>query len=263
MNDVRGLPSRLLRKPSDAAGARVFCVPYSGVGGSMFSGWPRWIGPAEVCPIQLPARENRVREPHYGTYEVLARDLVDQLLPYLDRPFLLFGHCAGALPAFETVALLAENGLPLPHQLVVSAQVPPHHCPQDRFLDMDDEQLGKELGRLIVERGGTPHPALIELTLEVLHQDLDANRSYRRERPLRLPVGITALHWADDDEITPEQIRPWQEYSADVRFPVLDGGHYTFLSAPDKLTELLARLLAEPGSPQPSGAGTGHTEGHG
>lgn len=263
MSDRHPFLTRLLRRPSDDAEARVFCFPYSGVGGSMFSQWPRMIGTAEVCPIQLPARENRVREPHYGTYEELAADLVKQLLPYLDRPFVLFGHCAGALPAFETAALLAERGLPLPHRLVVSAQVPPHHCPQDRFLDMDDEQLGRELGRIIVERGGEPHPALIELTLEVLHQDLDANRVYRRQRPLTLPVGITALHWADDEEITLEQIRPWREYSADVRFSVLDGGHYAFLSAPEQLTDLLASLLADPRSPEPSGAGTGHSGGHG
>ena len=263
MSDIRPFPTRLLRRPSEDAEARVFCFPYSGVGGSMFSQWPRAIGTAEVCPIQLPARENRVREPHYGTYQELAAELVEQLLPYLDRPFVLFGHCAGALPAFETAALLAERGLPLPHRLVVSAQVPPHHCPQDRFLDMDDEQLGRELGRIIVERGGEPHPALIELTLEVLHQDLDANRVYRRPSPLVLPVGVTALHWADDEEITPEQIRPWREYSSDVRFSVLDGGHYAFLSAPQQLMDLFAALLAEPRSPEPSGAGSGHAGGHG
>ncbi|MDV9169313.1 thioesterase domain-containing protein [Streptomyces sp. W16] len=260
---MTGFSRWLLRRPSDDATARIFCFPYSGVGASMFNRWPRWIGSVEVCPLQLPARENRVREPHFGTYEALAENLVEPLLPYLDRPFVLFGHCAGALPAFETAALLAERGLPLPLELVVSAQVAPHHCPQNRFLDMDDEQLGEELARVIVEGGGEPHPLLIELTLEVLHQDLDANRVYNRERPSLLPAGITALHWADDTEIAPEQLLGWKEYAADVGFPVLDGGHYAFLSAPEQLMELFASIFAERAKTGPALRRTGHPGGHG
>ena len=33
----------------------------------------------EICLIQLPGRENRVREPHYGTYEELAVQLAESL----------------------------------------------------------------------------------------------------------------------------------------------------------------------------------------
>ncbi|WP_329314360.1 thioesterase II family protein [Streptomyces sp. NBC_01262] len=263
MTDTPQFPRWLLRKPSQDATARVFCFPYSGVGASMFNQWPQWIGTAEVCPLQLPARENRVREKHYGTYEALAESLIEPLLPYLDRPFVFFGHCAGSLPAFETALRLADLGLPAPRQLVVSAQVAPHHCPHDRFLDMDEEELGEELSYLVRKRGGTPHPLLIELTLDVLRQDLNANRVYRRDRPAHLPTGITVLHWADDTEVTPAQIQGWRDYSEDVSFPVLDGGHYEFLSAPHPLLELLRSLACGPERTDRRTAGTGQVQGGG
>jgi surfactin synthase thioesterase subunit len=236
---VPKFPPCLLRKPSENAAARVFCFPYSGVGASMFSRWPHWIDDIEVCPVQLPMRENRIREPHFRTFQQLAADLAPSLGPYLDRPFVFFGHCAGALPAFETARRLAVLGAPVPRRLVVSAQVAPHHCPHDRFLDLSDEQLAGELGELVIARGGHPHPALIEVTLHVLRQDLAANRVYRLDRPLPLEAGITVLHWRDDREVTLAELQGWRSYSADVRFAVLDGGHYEFLSGPHALIDEL------------------------
>lgn len=235
---TRGFPRWLLRRPADEAAARVFCFPYSGVGASMFNRWPRWLKTVEVCPIQLPARENRIREPHYGTYQQLAESVVDPLRPYLDRPFVFFGHCAGSLPAFETALRLAELGLPTPQRLVVSAQAPPHHCPHDRFLDLTDEELAAELGKIVMARGGEPHPLLIELTLDMLHRDLDANRVYTRERTV-LPFGVTVVHWSADHEVDLGLLRDWHGYADDVRFAELPGGHYEFLTAPAPLLDLL------------------------
>ncbi|MFF8279548.1 thioesterase II family protein [Streptomyces lateritius] len=254
-------PRSLLRKPSEDAAARVFCFPYSGVGASMFNQWPRWIGEVEVCPVQLPGRENRFREGHYGTYQELAADLADELTPYLDRPAVFFGHCAGSLPAFETALRLAELGGPAPREVVVSAQVAPHHCPNDRFLHMTDEELSAELSELIVSRGGEAHPMLLELTLMVLHKDLDANRVYHRADPVRLPSGITALNWSQDPEIEPAELKGWREHAEEVAFTELPGAHYAFLNAPAELLELL-HALALPGAPLPAPALSSPVEGH-
>jgi surfactin synthase thioesterase subunit len=235
----------LLRIPARESAGRVFCFPYSGVGASMFNRWPRWIGRFEVCPVQLPGRENRIRDAHPKTHQELAESITDQLLPLLDRPFALFGHCAGALPAFEVARRLTGGDLPRPRRLVVSAQVAPHHCPHDRFLDCTDDELVDELRRLTVQRGGQPHPALLALSLEVLRKDLDANRVYRLAEPVPIPMDITVLHWSADPEVTLPELEGWSQYAPDVRFTVLDGGHYEFLTAPDALLDLLSAQLRE------------------
>lgn len=234
----------LLRQPREDGSGRIFCFPYSGMGASMFSRWPRWIAGFEVCPIQPPGRENRSREPHFGRYERFAEAVTEYLAPYLDRPFVFFGHCAGALPAFETAHRLATLGLPLPARLYVSAQVAPHDCPHDRFLACDDDELRAELANLAVLRGGQPHPALIELALEILHDDLAVNRDYRRDSPVALPCPISVLHWADDVEVAEAQLTGWRWYSDEVDFTVLPGGHYDFLGAPACLVEKLSQASA-------------------
>lgn len=236
-------PSCLLRDPSESARARLFCFPYSGGGASMFSSWPHLLGDIDVCPVQLPARENRFREPHFGTYERLAQSLVDPLLPYLDRPFAFFGHCAGALPAFETALRLHREGLPVPAAVIVSAQVAPHHCPFDRYLGLGDDQLLEELAALTRSRGGEPHPLVLGMMLDVLRQDLESNRVYRRPAPVSVPSRVVVLHWAADVEIRQEQMRGWSGYGDRVSYEVLDGGHFAFLDAPEPLMKLVTDLF--------------------
>ncbi|HST48446.1 thioesterase II family protein [Jatrophihabitans sp.] len=236
-------PTRwLLRRPDEDAAARIFCFPYAGVGASMYAGWPPQVGPAEVCLLQLPGRENRLHEPHYGDYHALADQLIEQLLPYLDRPFGFFGHCSGAMPGYATALRLMLDGLPTPATLFVSSQVAPHHGPHSRFLSMTDDELRVELAGLVAALGGIPDPDLLTLGLGVLRRDVEAYRQYRVPGPVVLPGRITAIGWSDDPEITPEQLTGWGRYAAPERFRrvVLPGAHYSFLSAPEALLAELA-----------------------
>src|SRR6185503_20040560 len=215
-------PRWLLRRPSSDAAARLFCFPYSGSGASMYRSWPRRIGSIEVCPIQPPARENRIREPHYGTYEALAAALVDYLPPYLDRPFGFFGDCGGALPGVELTRQLEAAGLPTPRRLFISSQVAPHDGPYGRFLGLSRDELADELRKLIVALGGSPAPALVAMGLDLLSQDLEANRRYRSDGPRRLPCGITVIGWTEDREIPMPLMQGWRELSEECRFALLD-----------------------------------------
>jgi surfactin synthase thioesterase subunit len=231
----------LLHLVSDRFAARLFCFPYSGCGASMYRLWPRNIGPVEVCPIQLPARENRIREPHYGTYDRLADQLADALLPFLDRPYAFFGHCGAALPGFETTLRLVERGGPAPSHFFASAAVAPHEGPYGRFLQLSRPALAEELRLLMTTAGGRKPPQeVVDLYLEVLVADVDANKRYRKAEPVGLPCGITAIGWRHDTDVRPELMRGWQACGR-TRFPVLDGEHYTFLAAPPALLAEIER----------------------
>ena len=77
---------------------RLFCLPYAGGSASVFRDWPdRLPQSVEVCAIQLPGRETRLKEPVFTRLPPLVQELAQALLPSLDRPFALFGHSVGAL----------------------------------------------------------------------------------------------------------------------------------------------------------------------
>ncbi|WP_433226969.1 thioesterase II family protein [Actinomadura formosensis] len=228
------------REPKPNSHAYVFCLPYSGCGASMYRQWPEVMHGVEMCAVQPPGRENRLREPAFDTYEELAEALIPQLLPYLDRPFAFFGHCASSLVGYEVTVQLLGRGLPLPTRLFVSSQVAPHQGPHGRFLDMTDEQLADELSLLITEMGGNPRPDIIDVAMGTLLADIAANRRYKPAEPTVLPVPITALSWREDKEVPGALMGGWSE-CGEVAFRELEGGHYRFISAPETLKDELRR----------------------
>ncbi|GAB3464624.1 thioesterase domain-containing protein [Actinophytocola sediminis] len=212
----------------------------------MYRKWPRTLGDVEVCPVQPPGRESRLREPAFDSYEKLADDLVEALLPHLDRPFGLFGHCGSALPAYETAVRLVDRGLPAPTCLFVSSQVPPHLGPHGRFLEMTDDQLAEEVATLITELGGIPRPDVVELSLGVLRADVEANKRYRPAAPVYLPCPVSVLGWNQDTEVDPASMTGWSDCGR-ATFRVLDGPHYGFIDAPRELMDVFLLDLGRPG----------------
>ncbi|MFE2977339.1 thioesterase II family protein [Streptomyces sp. NPDC059258] len=231
-----------VRPPTAGVSSRLFCFPFSGSGASAFSAWPAAAGDAEICPVQFPGRENRLAHPHYGSYENLAEQLVEALTPLLDTPFAFFGHCAGALPAYESVLRLAAAGLPTPRRFFVSGQPAPHEAARDRMLTLDEDQLRAELVTFLRARGIEPRPDMIDMGLSVLLRDHAAAVAYRRAEPARIDCPITVLHWREDTDVCLADLQGWRRYADSVEIRVVEGGHYDFMDAP---AEVLATLAAE------------------
>ncbi len=232
----------LPREPSRTAAARIFLIPYSGCGASMYRQWPRERDGVEFLPVELPGHETRFAEPNFTSYAELAELMVAGLEPHLDRPFGFFGHCGSALAAYETSVAVVRAGLPAPAGLFVSSEVAPQDGPAGRFLAMDDAQLGAELEKLIRELGGTPSAELVELYLEVLRADVETNKRYVVPDPVRLPCPIAAIGWTGDQEIPFATMGGWSA-CGETTPVLLDGGHHRFIEAPTELLDLMRTVV--------------------
>jgi len=235
----------LLRQPAPDAESRLFCFPYVGTGASMFHAWPRRIGAVEVCPIQLPGRENRMREPGCQTYDELIDGLVPFLAPSLDRPYGLFGHCSSAFLGFETARRLVDMGLPPPARLIVSSMVPPHQPRFGSILQVAEEDLGRETEAMMRARGLEPTPDILEVAVAAMRDDVRAYRRYQGVPAAGpLPFPVTVLAWGGDTYVDAGWTAGWAAYG-EVRRVVLDGDHWSFLAPPpDMLTEIERDLAA-------------------
>ncbi|MFG2421465.1 thioesterase II family protein [Streptomyces sp. NPDC048448] len=237
----------LLRQPDPLAATRVFCIPYSGCGAGMYGHWPSSVGGVEILPVQLPGRENRMREQTPDTYEELAVDLVAGLAPYLDRPFGFFGHCGSALTAYQAAVQAEATGSTVPGHLFVSSQVAPQDGPTGRFLELDDDGLTEELRILIEARGGNPSPEVLELALEILRTDIEVNKRYVVPDPVRLTMPITTIGWSEDREVRHDTMGGWSR-CGDTDHHVLQGKHYRFLDGPPEFFDLFATGLGVKGA---------------
>jgi surfactin synthase thioesterase subunit len=234
----------LLHKPSPDAEALLFCFPYLGTGASLFREWPRTIGTAEVCPVQLPGRENRLRDPAPATFEELAQAIAAGLRPYLDRPFAFVGHCGSIVAAYEAALLLADSGAPTPSYFFVSSMYPPHECGRVEILETPESELGGVVDGLLRARGVEADAEVVELSLEVMRADIRMFRNYGRTQREPLPCPGTAIAWAGDAQVPPARMAGWSDYG-DVELSILEGGHWSFLACPPHLrVELEVGLTA-------------------
>ena len=94
----------LMHRPRREARVRLLCLPYAGGGASAFRHWPDALTSSiEVCPVQLPGRENRFVEAPFTRAEAVVEAMAPALRPVLDRPYALFGHSMGAMLGFELI----------------------------------------------------------------------------------------------------------------------------------------------------------------
>jgi len=234
-------------RPVPEARVRLFCFPYSGAGASVFRAWPGALHPSmEVRPVQLPGREHRLAEPAFRRMGDLVPAVVRALLPYLDRPFAIFGHSLGALVGFEVARRLqAEHGVE-PELLFASGHTAPHVNDHETLLhSLPDGELAQKLREL----NGTPeavlqHEELRRLLFPLLRADFEICETYRYEpgEPLRCP--ILALGGLCDGDVSREALEEWRQHTLgtfEVRmFP---GDHFFINSCGPEVVRAVARAL--------------------
>lgn len=236
-------------KPNPQARLRLFCFPYAGGGASIFRSWHEYLPPSvEVCPVQIPGRETRLRDGLFSHIGSLVQATVSALLPYLDKPFALFGHSMGAVVAFEFARLLRRRYGLEPLQLFVSGSSAPHlPHPDPPIHILPDAEFLEELRRL----NGTPQEVLenaelVELMLPILRADVAAYETYQYtdEPPLSIP--ISAFGGWQDEKVNPERLQAWSDQTtASFTLRMLPGDHFFLRTAQSLLLQALSQELQQ------------------
>lgn len=234
-------------RPQPQARLRLFCFPYSGAGAALFVPWANSL-PAEidVCPVQLPGREQRLAEAPATRMEPLVAAIAPALLPYLDRPFAFFGHSMGALLGFELARALRRDHGRLPALLVVSghraAHLPDPHPPAHA---LPKAELLAELRRLNgTSREVLDHPELLEIILPILRADFAVCETYSYQSEPSLECPIVAFGGLEDRDVTREEVASWREQtSAGFTLRMFPGDHFFLNTARHLVLQTLAREL--------------------
>ncbi|MCO5994304.1 thioesterase II family protein [Actinoallomurus rhizosphaericola] len=209
---------------------QMFCVPHAGGTASAFRRWNDQIGDGlAVIPLELAGRGPRANDPFSPDVPAAVTDLIDQLTSKRDGSlFVLFGHCMGAVIAFEMARRL-RGADDEPVLLVVSGRNPPH-LPNEwsrKVAPLSDDELFTEL----VAVGGVPKGlsrAMARAFLPIFRADQAMVRGYDAGGPEpRISQPVLALA-GDDDFMTSDSLLPgWADYTErSVTVCKLPGNHY-------------------------------------
>jgi len=236
-------------QPNPQAALRLFCFPYAGGGALNFRDWADSLPEAiEVCPVELPGRGTQMKSPPFTRVEPLVEAIASALIPYLDKPFVFFGHSMGGLISFELTRLLRRKYARSPVHLFISGRRAPqipskkppiHTLPELAFL--------QELRHL----KGTPEEVLanaelMQLLLPILRADFAVLETYfyTKEPPLACP--ITVFGGWQDREVSCDPLEAWREQtSTTFSLYMLPGDHFFIQSAQTLLLQRITEQLVQ------------------
>ena len=225
---------------------RLFCFPYAGGAASIYRGWQDDLPASiEVCPVQLPGREGRMREELYRHMSPLVDALVPAMEPLLDRPFALFGYSMGSIIAFEVGLRLEALGKPPVRTLMAARRAPGFGFEEPTHM-LSPDAFRKKL----MELEGTPkevleHPELMELVEPLLRADFELNDLYEPLTDGKLACPMSIYGAVADKEVEREALEGWREKTrGESKVRIFPGGHFFLHDERSTLLEAIAQDLA-------------------
>jgi len=234
---------------------RLFCLPHAGGAANVYRRWHSGF-PAEiqVCAIELPGRATRWSERAIDDAHELAETTAEALLPYLDRPFAIFGHSMGALLAFEVARALRRKARREPFLLIASGRGAPQCAPTEpRITHLPEREF---IERLQARYQAIPQevlaePELLRFVVPLLRADLTLIETYAWTPDAPLACRIAAFGGAFDALVPEASLAAWREQtngSFGVRmFPT---GHFFSGTAEDLVLSAVADEIGHSFEPE-------------
>jgi mycobactin phenyloxazoline synthetase len=177
--------------------------------------------------VQYPQRANRRHHPAADSIGALALELFEAGDWGSAAPLSLFGHCMGAVVAFEFARIAEHNGVPV-RVLWASAGQAPSTVAASGPLPTSDSGVLADM----VDLGGTDPVLLedeefVELMVKAVQADYRALNAYSCRPDVRISADIHAVGGNRDHRIGREMLASWETHTSG-RFTLSDfeGGHF-------------------------------------
>jgi surfactin synthase thioesterase subunit len=229
--------------PSDSRATLVF--PHAGGAALAYRSLGTALAEAgsDAYVMQYPQRGDRLAHAAPETVETLAQDLFDAADWSSVGPIALFGHCMGAVVAFEFARVAERNGVAI-DALWVSASEAPSTVASRPDLPMAQDEIIAEM----VDLGGTS-PALlededfVELLLMAVRADYAAFNRYACDTGATIVADIHTLGGDRDHRVSEDMLRRWEGHTTGVfTCTMFDGGHFYVNDHTVEVAELVHEL---------------------
>lgn len=231
------------------SGVNLICFPFAGGTASYFAQWgsilPEGFG---LMPVLYPMRELRYGEKMPETINELADLIASEAKEIFEKPFILFGHCTGALIAYRLAEVLQEKYDIKPLFLTVLGQASPD---KTIFKPEICEMTDKELTDFVVAQGMLDKEMaadedFMEYYFPAFSSDYKMHhRSAGDIGRSRLSCPVVAINGDDDPYCTDEMIKAWSDYTDDFSFYEFKGDHKLMNDKAPDLLKIISKKYNE------------------
>jgi surfactin synthase thioesterase subunit len=195
---------------------------------------------ADAYVMQYPQRADRLAHPAPETVADMAMELFEAGDWGRVGPLRLFGHCMGAVVAFEFARIAERHGVDVP-QLWVSASQAPATVAASPPLPTTDREVVADM----VDLGGTDPRLLadedfVELLVRAVRADYQAFNRYDCGPDVQIRADIHVLGGSHDHRVDRHMLQRWEVHAANV-FTLLmfDGDHFYLNEHTGAVAELI------------------------
>lgn len=221
---------------------RLITIHYAGGNKTSFSEMRKFLpSNIEYTALELPGRGARFAEAFKTTLPDMVDDLVQQITPFINDEYVLFGHSMGGALASLLTQELHRTQKKLPkHVLITGCRSLASNSSRSNKHTLSDAQLTEELKKL----GGLPdevlnNEELMEYFLPIIRADMEALETYIHYNKNPYPVPQTIIY-GTYESIDEENIATWrQESSLHTEIFKFEGNHFFILNNYEKITSLI------------------------
>lgn len=230
------------RSPGRRSGGATVVFPHAGGAAAAYRSFAAALASTgnDAFVMQYPQRADRLTHPAPDTVEELAEHLFkagdwDRL-----GPLQLFGHCMGAVIAFEFTRVAEAHGVDVRQLWVSASQAPSTVATSPRLPTAEAEVVAN-----MVDLGGTDPRLLadedfVELLVRAVRADYLALNRYACADDTRLRADIHTLGGRDDRRVSEDMLRRWEIHTNGAfTLALFDGGHFYLNDHVDAVAELL------------------------
>ncbi len=247
LEGVRILNPWLVRGCGSAdAPLRLICFHSMGIGASLFMNF--LMNPPsdfDILAVQTPGRENRLAEPVAESFDELVDQITPHLVPFFDRPVVIWGHSFGGIVAEKVIRRLREFHHLEPIHFVVTGTLAPHliHLWQKREIMLKGMVADNSPEYLISLSRYVDDPEFFKSIVPLMRLDFPLLTSYRYQPGSPLNCPITAFAARQDDMVYTDEVREWFQFTlGGFELIEVDGDHWFLNRNRERLTATLQDL---------------------
>ncbi len=223
---------------------RVFCLPYAGAGATMYIRWPKYFGKnIEICPIQLPGRENRMQELLIDDIGILIPEIYEGIKHKLDKKFCIFGHSMGGIIAYELTKFIEKKEGILPEYLFMSAT-----GLNIKKSDMIIHKLEKnDFIEFLINSGGTErelaeNKEFQEYYLPIIKNDYKLVENYIPNEE-KLKCSIRAFGSKNDTQVDIKETEKLERCTDDFNITYFEGNHFFIREHEKEICDIISKMI--------------------
>ena len=214
----------------------MFCLPPAGSSASIYYPWKKITSQyLDIIPMEYAGHGMKMQQALINHPDIVAKNIVDEILTYPEKPFILFGHSVGGGLVWKVKDQLENiNKLDLLKMMVISSR------PEHRYIQhiKDKRQLSDlEIIAKLKRYNHFPeeilnHADALAFFLRIIRNDFLLSDQLLSENIIKTSIPVLTFHGKDDPDIPdPKAMQAWQQHTEKWLGSVeLEGDHFYFLN---------------------------------